>query len=396
MIRRLGIGALGGVLLLAVVWYGVFWGPESSRLKAAQKQQSQVESNIETLTAQIAGLRAQQRQLPGDREALAQLNNAVPEGPSLDQLLTSITAAAAAAHVGLESIGTPAPAGWGTTAAAAAAAVASPSITLSIGINATGSSQVLAFVSALESQPRLYVVDSFEIANVSAASVRTSSAPAPKLHGLKGTSGKSAESSSAGQSTSLLVQAFYVTASSNDPASLNVSFGAAPTSKRPSKTEPASVGVSQENARAEAAAIKVVLSEKTYEAANGMYLASGTDKAAKLLGDVSDLAGTAGPVTAGLVAARAGKVSGDEFTADAPGGTGHGVVVESLSASGTCFYIASPSVGTPSVEGFAETTDGCTANIAFPVGTPKAPPSGRWTVPSSSAGLTSFSWFSSW
>jgi hypothetical protein len=381
--------ALVGLLVVAGVWYGIFWLPEGSHLKAAHNQEAQAETKVVSLSAQLAGIRAEQRQLPLYKATLAQLSKAVPEGPALDQLLTTITAAAADAHVSLLSINTPEPAGWGVSGSGAAAPVPTgpPDITLSIAINVANSRQVLAFITALEAQPRLYVVDAFEVQN-------PTNAPSGKAG--KRPTGHSAgpvAGSSALQSISLTVQAFYVSTSSNDPAALNLSFAAPAQPKRGTAKSPSpAASTAQLNAGAKAAATRVLYAEQTYEHATGGYLSSASKDAARDLGDSSLLSASSAPVTPGQVGAVAGNLFRGGWLPVAPPAIGRALLVESLSNSGSCFYIAQFEKGAADVEAYAQTTGGCTSNVVFPTASLGA----SAHVVASGSGVVSGDWSASW
>jgi hypothetical protein len=369
MIRRVALIALAGLVIVTGIWYVAFWGPESSQLKTARTDEAQAETNVVSLTGQLAGIRAELRQLPGERATLALLNQAVPEGPSLDELLKTITAAAAKAHVGLTSIGTPQPAGWGTSAAAQGAAPAGPpTITLSIGITAASNLEILNFVTALETQPRLYVVDSLALQDFAGTGSPASAKGSGKS--LTGHSAGASEATNADpvQATSITVQAFYVTASSNDPAALNVSFPA-PGGTTKSKSSPSpGASAAELNAAAKAAALRVLLAEQTYERSTGGYLSSASKAAARVLGSPSQLSASPVPVTPGRVAATPGDVLQNGWIPVAATATGRALLVESLAKSGTCFYIAEFLKGATYAGAYAQTTGGCTSNVAFPSG----------------------------
>ena len=195
MIRRVVLIAAVGLFVVVGAWFGLFWRPETSHLHALENQRFQATNNVDILQGQLDSLKALQLKTPAERAALGNLEQAVPQGPSLDQLLNSLNTAAVQAGVTLSSVGTPTPAGWAGTAAGASgsAALGGPqSISLSVSVNGTNA-RVLRFVTVLESQPRLFVVDNFS---------------------LNGTS----QATTGG--TSLSLRAFYISAASGDPASL--------------------------------------------------------------------------------------------------------------------------------------------------------------------------------
>ena len=202
MIRRVALLALVGLVVVVGGWFGLFWRSETSHLHKLEGQRTEAIGNVDQLQGELAALKALQLKTPAERAALSTLQQAVPEGPSLDQLLDALNNAALSAGVTVSSIATPTPAGWaGSTSGtpATASGAGAQSMSLSVSVNGTNQ-QVLRFVSALDSEKRLFVVDTFSLDGSSQAT-----------HGQ-----------AAVGSTALTVQAFYISSTSNDPASLFV------------------------------------------------------------------------------------------------------------------------------------------------------------------------------
>lgn len=195
LMRRVALITLAGLLVVVAGWYMVFWRSETSHLHVLKTQESKAAANVSQLEAQLAALRVLQREVPAEEAALGKLNQDVPQGPSLDELLDVITHAATVAGVTLTSISTPEPSDWGglgTTSAQAATGTSGPqAMTLSISVN-TNNSGLLRFITALDSAPRLFVVDNFSL---------------------------NSSSESAIGSTALTVETYYVSSASGDPAS---------------------------------------------------------------------------------------------------------------------------------------------------------------------------------
>ena len=190
--QRIGLAAAVAIVVVLVVWFMAFWKPEGSSLRAAQKSEAQAAAQVASEQAQIATLKADAPKVVKEKAVLNRLVQEVPDGPSLDQMLVTVNRAAAAAGVTLNAVGTPEPSGWGTPPASSSPTTATgpPYISLSLGV--TGSqAQVLKFVSALDAQPRLYVVNSFSLSAPSAGHTAIS--------------------------TTLTVQGFFESAASNNP-----------------------------------------------------------------------------------------------------------------------------------------------------------------------------------
>ena len=192
MMRRVALIALAGFLVVVAGWYLVFWRSESSHLRALKAQESKAAANVSQLESQLSALRVLQREVPAEKAAIDKLDQDIPQA-SLDQLLDAVNHAAKTAGVGLVSISTPPPSGWGTaTGSQSTTAGGGPQVmTLSISVDSNNTG-LLRFITALDSAPRLFVVDNFSLNN---------SAP-----GAIG-------------STGLTVETYYVSSTSNDPAS---------------------------------------------------------------------------------------------------------------------------------------------------------------------------------
>ena len=190
--QRIGLAALAAVLVVFVVWFVAFWKPEGSSLRAAQKSEAQAAAQVASDQAQIATLKADAPKVAKEKAVLEKLVEEVPDGPSLDQMLLTVNRAAASSGITLNTVGTPEPSGWGTPPASSPPTTASGPQYISLSLGVTGSqAQVLKFVSALDAQPRLYVVNSFSL-----------SAPS---------------SGHAAISTTLTVQGFFESAAANNP-----------------------------------------------------------------------------------------------------------------------------------------------------------------------------------
>ena len=158
--KLVGLVAAAAVLVVAAAWYMTLWKPEVSRLKTAQANLAQVTGQVSTDQAKLAQLNAQVPKVKSERATLEKLVQAVPDGPSLDQALRTVRAAASKAGIKVQSLSVPPPSGWGGSGAAPSSSTGP--LDLSISLAATGrQSQLLGFVRALDAQPRLYVVTAF-------------------------------------------------------------------------------------------------------------------------------------------------------------------------------------------------------------------------------------------
>jgi Tfp pilus assembly protein PilO len=215
MMRRVALIALGGLLVVVAGWYVVFWRAESSHLQALKAQEAKAAANVSQLDAQLSALRVLQREVPAEKAALNKLDQDIPEGPSLDQLLDVVNHAASQAGVALTAISTPEPTGWGGMASAQGTTTGPGPQSMSLSISVNGSNAgLLRFITALDSAPRLLVVDNFSLNSSSQRSL-------------------SGSSQSSTGSTGLTVETYYVSSAAGDPAS---DFPLTKSPSSPSKT----------------------------------------------------------------------------------------------------------------------------------------------------------------
>lgn len=377
MLRRLLAAGLCGLVVVVGLWYGALWRTETSHLARERSQEAQAVAQVAQLDAQLAILRSEDKQLPADRAGLAKLDQEVPEGPSLDQLLDTINSAALSAGVVLSAVSTPEPAGWGSLptptatgapAASSSAGAGPQSINLSV-VAAGSETQLLRFVSLVDSQPRLFVVQSFALNSAT----------------------DTASARGQGAGTNFSIKAFYVSSTTADPAS---SF-ALSTPKVGSKAVAQKVLAQETGIAAQADATNALVEEKAFFAtAKGTYVSATSRQAVGVLGRGGlPWSDSAVPGT-GQVTALAGTLgSAGRFLASRPGGRGPALVVESLSQSGTCFYVATYDAGASVVQAYAETSGGCALSVTLPrVARRGAAPEGAATPAAS--GVTK--WYAAW
>jgi Tfp pilus assembly protein PilO len=367
--RNVGAVVVAGLVVVIGAWYVLFWRSETSHFRAEQQAQLQAASNVTSLESQLTALVALQKRMPTERAELAALRQDVPEGPSLDELLVAIINASTKAGVSVTSIGTPEPSGWGGSAAASGAAGGGPqSMTIPITVTAS-SSQVLHFISSLESSPRLFVVNEFSL-----------NSPASSIGPVAGTRA----------STTLSVEAFYVSAASNDPAS-NFSLPLLGRSRVGAGTSHLSLRTYDLAAKANAVA--AAAAETQYFAQHRTFVGAGNGgfppSARKL-----PWSGSGSPAP-GEISAAAGKLVGGHLGVASYGGGEGAALVESLSRSGMCFYVALYPKGAGRGEAYAETTGGCASTIAFPKSVGKGQ-AGRSKVGLAATGVAGNAWYGSW
>jgi Tfp pilus assembly protein PilO len=162
--HRVPIVAVLAAVVVMAIWYAAVWMPEGSKLKAARVSESQALSQIATEQSQLLMMRSDAPKVVQEEKVLESLVKALPDGPSVDQLLRTINVAATQSKVTIATLSVPQPAGWaGSNAAAAPATATGPdSLTLSVAI--TGSNaNILRFVTDVDAQPRIYVVNTLTL-----------------------------------------------------------------------------------------------------------------------------------------------------------------------------------------------------------------------------------------
>jgi len=171
--EHIAAGAAGAVLLIVLIWYVALWGPEGKHLNTAHQRLTQAQAQVANAQEQLFLLQAEKPKLKAEEKVLQHLITALPNGPSLDQLLRTVHQAGVAAGVDISAVSTPQPSGWASGAGAPAQAVAGGGpqfITLGVDVSGTPA-EILQFVRALDEQPRIYVVTSFALG--STANVQT-------------------------------------------------------------------------------------------------------------------------------------------------------------------------------------------------------------------------------
>jgi Tfp pilus assembly protein PilO len=164
--HKLPIAAGIAVLLIVAIWYVALWGPEGSRLKAARASEVQAVAQVASDQGQLAELQAERPKVAEEKTVLNRLVEGLPNGPSLDQIFGTINKAAEHSGVVLVALQGSAPSGWGvapgTVSGATATASGPDDIPLSVDVTGTPA-HILHFVTALDANPRIYVVTSLTI-----------------------------------------------------------------------------------------------------------------------------------------------------------------------------------------------------------------------------------------
>jgi len=181
--RRVLVIAIAAALVIAGAWYALLWSPQSQSLHKASAARATAQSKQQDLTATINRLVAAKAQLPIKEAQLADLEQAIPTQPQLDQLIDEIHQAAGASGVEWQSLSPSPPATQAKTAGTPTAGALPgglQAINLSIQVNGDYF-QVTDFVTRLTRMSRLLVVDGVNLGGNGSAGGSTGSSKTPKL-----------------------------------------------------------------------------------------------------------------------------------------------------------------------------------------------------------------------
>jgi type IV pilus assembly protein PilA len=156
---------------------------------------------------------------------------------------------------------------------------------------------------------------------------------------------------------------------------------------------------SANDASAKSNATNAFTGEKAYYEDNLVFLDASAAANSAALDSQLPWTNAAGSATTDTVTAQAGAFGGTGFVeTTATPFTNQSLLIEDLSKSGNCFYIADDQTASPPVIAYAESV-GCFANgsIAIPAQTPAAGANaGANIVPAATAALVGANWYASW
>ena len=177
MKQWVAIAAVAVLVILAGGWF-LLVSPKRHDAQDLQTQADSVERSNQSLSVQLATLRAQAKDLPRQQAVLAAVAAKIPDNPAMPTLIRSLNAAAADTGVELVSLAPTAPAAVvapaaPTTTASAATATGVPASTASaaglqqiqVAVNVVGSYfQVAEYLDRLEGLQRAFRVTTFTAA----------------------------------------------------------------------------------------------------------------------------------------------------------------------------------------------------------------------------------------
>jgi Tfp pilus assembly protein PilO len=160
--RRTSIVAGLVILVLVIGWYEGLYRREASHINALKAKEQAAASTVMGLRTKYYGLVNSEKRLPAEREALRDLTRAVPEGPGLDNLMTTLFGAAAKAGAQLGSISCPQPQGFGSSATGSAATAGPEQLVCTLSVAGT-SAEMEHLYNILDAEPRLLVIDNLSL-----------------------------------------------------------------------------------------------------------------------------------------------------------------------------------------------------------------------------------------
>jgi len=170
-----GAGALVAILLL----WSILVAPQNSKLSSLREQETQLQTQQAGLQAKLASLQAEGKQLSGSCADLEKITTQIPSvqtptdvDAEESSFESQFNALAASSGVTLTQFSGFAPASASSTAAAPAAATTPTSGSSTAGVtpvpttlSVTGNyGQITAFINGLDSFPRLFVIQHFDLA----------------------------------------------------------------------------------------------------------------------------------------------------------------------------------------------------------------------------------------
>ena len=179
----IGAGALVAILLL----WSILVAPQNSKLSSLRAQETQLQTQETSLQAKLASLQAEGKQLSSNCADLQKITTQIPSvqtptdvDAEESSFESQFNALAASSGVALTQFSGFAPAGTPTSAAPTTPGAAAPSAAVTpvpTNLAVTGTyGQVSAFVNGLDSFPRLFVIQHFDLAFGTAASSTSSAA----------------------------------------------------------------------------------------------------------------------------------------------------------------------------------------------------------------------------
>lgn len=167
--RRIGAVTAVAAVLIAGLWYMFLFRPETHKLSQAHKAHAAAEAQAATLRTQLSQLDSWVKLIPADTKRLSVLKTMLPDNPQLAEAMDTLRTAESRSGLQIKTFdptppGTPAP---GTSPSAKSSGPASISVTMT----ALGSyQQSIAFLTYLDSAPRVWVVDHLSLASASNSS----------------------------------------------------------------------------------------------------------------------------------------------------------------------------------------------------------------------------------
>jgi Tfp pilus assembly protein PilO len=185
---RIPLFMAGGALVVALLLWAVLISPQNSKLSSLKTQEGQLQQQQATLTAKLASLKTEQQKLSSSCADLQKIATQIPsvqsptdvdaEESSFENQFNQLTAASGVALTQFSGFAPATTAqttpSTGTPAATPADVVAVPT-TLAV----TGNyGQVETFINGLDVFPRLFVIQTFDLAYGTGAAAASSSGSA--------------------------------------------------------------------------------------------------------------------------------------------------------------------------------------------------------------------------
>lgn len=149
MNRNFLLGAIGVSVVILLAWWFLMWSPAGEDIAAAESRFDVAQSQVSSLTAQVARLEATQEQMPQLQSRLQTLSAAVPDSPDMYEFILAANQAGDDSALDFLTITAEEP------------KVGATGMT-EIGIQITGAGgyfQMLDFINRLQAMQRIFVID---------------------------------------------------------------------------------------------------------------------------------------------------------------------------------------------------------------------------------------------
>lgn len=167
LLRRPAVfGSIIGVIVVALIWWFFVMTPASNKLSSVNQQKASDQSQIASLTSEIAALKIEDAQVTHELHYLQVFQLAIPTIPQSGILTEEIYDLSRTTHTHMSSLDD------GTVDSPLSNGVGYSTIPVSISISG-GHNDVLSFIAGLYTLPRLVTIQSVNLSTGSGVNLNT-------------------------------------------------------------------------------------------------------------------------------------------------------------------------------------------------------------------------------